>query len=838
MSGLAITQDIQDLSSVGGDFWDNFNNLSVEKDDLPPSGVGLDFSEFEHLLMREWRYRRYVASDLYLRGRPVGCWNSRNLRDVSELVFNVPQVYNAVTLQDTEDLCQKIQTSAYHGRLVMPTGAGKSTRFPGYLCNKLKKRVLLLVPSVGLLYYTKKGLERNGAKTRIRDPGSDETVLIMTYADFVHSCAYDTHVRYRKLNLGAILVDECHEKSAYAYAVKAILATLIGQVSVVLLSATQEGEDMQMQRKQKTVMTVESGYVFEKIFSDERWSTTWRKDRTCVFLPDDLSVARLSEYLVEKGYVVHCLDNASTWKEVVDLEKVFAGASKTVRILLAVTKYGTGYSLPVSHVIDSGLREIFRYDVKSVTKEYAPLFEEEVVQHAGRAGRTVAGGNTYVILNTNRLSGSLPIVPGERMMAWLLLKICGIRPNKTLLQGSASIFGSKPLVTRIAAGYFDTMLPLPIYHSLLGSDGNVMPKYINALKQWLYVPQKVLMPSCDNHREDMVWVEEDMSDYMEADVKIEHKVLVPFSSIKEYKVLAHSISLVAEDLIKPVEEVFMVDVLSDDSGDESDVGISKSFNLRRLKAKLPPLPVEESPSSPMDMVRTDKFNYDDMLSDEVVQRRMTVYQKAKKQYEIRSLDDQVILKIPEAIMHSLLLGGTLRPNVLKMLIKKISDDSLYLFVSSEVFDKWGEAWVGLTTTLSDASVLGTLDGIQKVKTSHIVKAMTSRFDRDVSLVVSMASQQKFELTRSFMSRLFRRFAPSEEFGKSLLWVDQSVDFVKRIAQIHDLLCRCVTVHESVGVYSPTLNKWFSTDVPWGGGSVSKGKDGTTGLGKLKRLKFV
>lgn len=828
---------------------EGFSSLEVNEgvqSTLPPFEVESrdeDIEDLKETLQRELRLHRYRNFDLFLKGGPTTVWRHVNEREVKQLVFQVNDIFQATEFSSILDLCKKYTHTTVHTRLVMPTGMGKTTRVPWEMCKAMKKNVLLLVPTIGLLHYAKKGLEAYGAHVRVARPSSKPCVIIMTYADFVHRCAYGSHIMFNQLGLGAVCLDECHDNTAYAYSAKAILSTKLPDLSVLLMSATQVGLDLQNQRRTAPPIVVEKGYKYESIFSDKRWTTSWRRDRTCVFMPSDIEIYRLRGHLQEHGYLVDVLDSASTWADTDRIMASYSRDSMTPRFLLALPKYGTGYPLPVKHIIDSGYRSVYQFSrgaTLELTERMVPFTNEEVIQHAGRACRDFGTSGSVTVLTDERLSSNEEIVPGDRMHTWLLLKICGIRPATNVFPGCGKIFpNSAKIPTYLASMYFSTSLPVELFHAYLGSDGKVAKAYVDAIQQWAY-PRRYLTPS-DDEQPVIVnqFIREPVGGYDGSIPSSNVMLAVPYKSVLSNRVVMHCIAARERTYIDTYEENFYMDQPVDSDSDDQVV-THRGVMLRKLKASQPVLPEERQ--SPILMLPDTGFGRDELASEESLDNCMTVYdKKGTGCYRIRSGD--ITVTIDMATYTQIISGSSLTASLVGDILRVITSDTLCLFVASELFDKWGNAWLTFGNTLADVGVLGRLAHDQKLRTSQLLSALVTRFNRDVELILRVSATNRVTVndTDKFIklfSKLFSRNGGDTIAGESV-WVSQSEGFIQRVAKVHSLLCAAVAAHEAAEVYSPSLSAWTQQDVPWIGGSSRTGQHGDTGLSRKnrKRIQF-
>ena len=303
------------------------------------------------------------------------------------------------------------------GRLVVTaeTGAGKSTRVPVWLAERFDGLILVVEPRrvacTALADFL--AAERGdgsaggyfGSRVRFDDRSSAETrVLFCTPGVALRMLA---NGRSKAMQLGAIVVDEFHERSWQMDLVVAAATSLpnLCALPLVLTSATIDAEEAAMAIDARTLhargrtFPVEIRYdgsslepstheLGPRVAAAVENALASQEGDALVFLPGireirsvETALGRRSEELL----IVH----GSQPPEL--MRRVFRRGSKR-RIYLATNIAETSITLPgVRIVIDSGLAKSRLHRAGRAVLATVPISEASMEQRAGRAGRVAAG---------------------------------------------------------------------------------------------------------------------------------------------------------------------------------------------------------------------------------------------------------------------------------------------------------------------------------------------------------------------------------------------------------------------------------------------------------------
>jgi hypothetical protein len=771
------------------------------------------------LFQREVRVRRFVSSDLFVRGYPPSKWNGHERETVDEKVFSVDDL---VRLETKEQMISFIGSfsrgmTPIYRRVLMPTGTGKTTRLPWRIAEAIGQRVLLLVPSVGLAHYAAAGIKANGGFATVRIPTRSVTVMVQTYADFVFHMAYNGYKQFKGWQVGAVVIDECHDNSAYAYVVRALIATYFTTCSVLLTSATQLGQNMQTAREGTAVPRYLKDYDIEKICDDPRWDERgeWAQDRTCVFLPNDDFVYSLRDALLARGHKVHILDSASVWADVRSVIEEFKRDSTVARILLALPKFGTGYSLPVLQIIDSCLQSAVTMRDGKIVETFEPITAEEKLQHAGRLGHAAKGKFTQVwMLSDVELNGST-IRPGDRMRAWLLLTICRIRPRRSVFAEHARVFGTGTLSSLVASQYFATVLPIEMWHMLRAEDGLVPKSLYSIVRPYSHATHFIVASDFDDPQGISMWYDQRIGNYYRPEVTDStFKVKIPGVMPLRYRILFNGIFAIRAEYMTVEVDTF--------DGFDADTPSDAEEEVMKLRAspRAMVVPATKSVQRTHLAVNTDPgFSYERMAHIDMLRRDMTRRDRPRSVVVVEAHGTR--FELSEAMYRLIADSEKWSLGILTAILKLLDNPARQrLFVSSELFDKWSSVWDAFANTVSDPAVLGGLDVQLRNRCADLLSALVRRFDRDVSVAFSVSGAASV-VSHGFWES-FKRFIRKSEVHA---WIRQPKSFVGRVAQVHAALQAAVLALPTAQVHSPTLNQWVSKDVPWSGGSSRLGASG-------------
>jgi len=295
--------------------------------------------------------------------------------------------------------------------LQAPPGSGKTTRVPPALAERIKGRIVVLEPrrmaarAAARRVADERGWtagQQVGWQVRFdRNLRADTRIVFMTEGILLRQLASDPFLE----GVGAVVLDEFHERSVFADLALALCSTIRREVrddlALVVMSATLDAEPIAAYLGCPVVETHSSLHPVELRYDprpDARPLDLRVRDAVAevapaegdvlVFLPGMASIRRCEEAL--SGRDVHILHGSLAPEE----QDAVLRPSPTPRVILATNIAESSITVPgVRAVIDSGLAKIARLDRSTGLDrlDLVPIARDSADQRAGRAGRLGPG---------------------------------------------------------------------------------------------------------------------------------------------------------------------------------------------------------------------------------------------------------------------------------------------------------------------------------------------------------------------------------------------------------------------------------------------------------------
>jgi ATP-dependent RNA helicase HrpB len=290
------------------------------------------------------------------------------------------------------------------------TGAGKSTRVPVWLAERLEGLILVVEPRRVACHALAEYLAATrhepvgawfGSRVRFSDRSGPGTRVLFCTPGVALRMLTGSDVP------GAIVVDEFHERSWQMDLVVAAAASLprLRSVPLILTSATIDAESAATTLGARTLHATGRTFPVEVFYDRSSLEPSVqdlgarvgsaivrvldeREGDVLVFLPGMKEIRAVEVALGRRDedvLVVHGSNSSEA------MRRVFA-ASKRRRIYLATNVAETSITLPgVRVVIDSGLAKTRLHRAGRAVLATVPIAESSMQQRAGRAGRVAAG---------------------------------------------------------------------------------------------------------------------------------------------------------------------------------------------------------------------------------------------------------------------------------------------------------------------------------------------------------------------------------------------------------------------------------------------------------------
>jgi len=793
------------------------NDSAVDNDPL---------EQLSSVLKREVTALRYAATNTFIRGRPAAKWNSYEMDMVNEVAFTI----NDMIRLESKDQIAKFLDGITPGmqplytRLMMATGMGKTTKLPWKIAQRTGKRVLLLVPSVALAQYAYEGIKFFGGKATVRSPTQEQIVVVQTYADFVFRMAYGEHRNFRRWGVSTIIIDECHDNSAYAFVARAIIAARVRGVSVILSSATQMRQNMQASKDRIVKPVVLADYDLSKIAEDPRWlpGGEWAQDRMCVLLPTDDLIYTMRDKLTALGHIPYLLDSASLWQDVELVQRKFSEPSMVPRILLALPDFGTGFSLNIGGLVDGCCRVACEFHDGQLKQTLELITVDEKIQHVGRITHREGSGRAWQ-LSGKDLDG-IAVRPGDRMLAWLLMHINFIRPSRSVFADHARVFGTEQLTAAVASQYFTTPIPPEIWHMFRAADGFIAKKYRSVVQPLAYEGFHIYYSDHDDVTVTTEWFNQAVGGYYQPSTDRSVVIQVPAMVPLRYKPILHGVIAMAEGLMEievPPWRYFDADTPSD---------VEETVVTVRCAPRTLTVPDKGVKYRTRDTVYRDRvgFTVGQAADINTLKRRMTFVENGNVRLEF----DSSKLKIPISLYKPLAMAEVpSKAQFLRWLDLVDKPARCRLFVTTEIFDHWSCAWDAILVILSDVQVLGSFEISYKQRAVNLLIALTNRFDRDIKSMEAISGKQ-LVVDASLWTKLKGYMRVAKDVQE---WIRQPRSMIGRVAEVHTKLQTAARITSDYGVHSAELGVWLSQDVPWQGGILKLGSSGDSTLKRFKVL---
>lgn len=272
-------------------------------------------------------------------------------------------------------------------------GAGKSTRLPGEIARDLGKLVIQVVPNDFLAYDLAEYVKSTGVDCVYRgDPKGEwptSGVVLVSASGIV---AHWLYLGRAGLPPCVLFHDESHESDAYTYFLKGVALAIPGVEKYVTATATTRPGDFRP--------TEAGGAVEAKKYLADDVSTEWDlygrdgkpwevesiHDNTLIFEDNKKNAERLvSEYNMA-GFDTFRL-HARMKLEQFKCAMTMARAQQEVVVFIADSTFRSGFTMPVSTVIDTAVVSMFTVEDGITTRCYRDAYLFERYQAAGRVGR-------------------------------------------------------------------------------------------------------------------------------------------------------------------------------------------------------------------------------------------------------------------------------------------------------------------------------------------------------------------------------------------------------------------------------------------------------------------
>lgn len=288
--------------------------------------------------------------------------------------------------------------------VVAPTGSGKSTRLPLWLCERADKPVLVVEPrrvacrSLSGYLATQTDVSV-GHRVRFDDTAGPDTKLWFVTPGVALNLVADGSAD----DFGAVVIDEFHERSWEIDLLLALFRDRVGTQSLVLCSATLDAQAVAGALDASVIRSEGRSYPIEIEYAGEGGPSTrdladrvaaaveraWKSESgdILVFLPGKGEIARCADAIGRTDSVQALHGGVAP-----DVMARACQASRERRILLSTNVAETSVTIPgVRTVIDSGLVRMRIHQARRSLLAVVPTSQASMDQRAGRAGRTAPG---------------------------------------------------------------------------------------------------------------------------------------------------------------------------------------------------------------------------------------------------------------------------------------------------------------------------------------------------------------------------------------------------------------------------------------------------------------
>jgi len=324
-------------------------------------------------------------------------------------------------------------------------------------------------------------LAKHGKVSRIWTARRQPVVTVMSVQEFVgRFMVRGWEEIFERFDI--IVMDEAHIPTRFYYAARAAMSSKgNGETSLLLLSATAVGiSDAQS----ALTAPIYHPRRLEDVIMEERFMTSsMAVDRAMFIVESDERLDTVAKLLDARGCKVLTLSSGALASARRHVRAVFSGDSPNIRVLVAHERFGTGYGLPISKVLTTGLRQILTFTEDEAVYKKVPLTEVEITQHLGRAnrGEIPGSGPGVVFLAKNDVTPNIPLLESERFGTAILLVAMGIAPCASLASAIEEVFPYR-LSRRVAVSLVTVRgLPLEVVVRFLNEEGRIPESFARAL---------------------------------------------------------------------------------------------------------------------------------------------------------------------------------------------------------------------------------------------------------------------------------------------------------------------------------------------------------------------